>query len=317
MPDLIVPLDGSQLAERALPLAVQLARLTGSSLRLVQSVLSPASLEAGVAVEMLVEGAHDYLEQQAAKVRQEHGIAVSVHAGLAAAAELILAQATQPGVAAVVMSTHGRGGIRRLLMGSVAEGVLRDSPVPVYLVPAAAPETTVGGRMRRILVPLDGSALSYSVMAPVTELARAAHAQVTLLRVFNEEEDLAQASDRDTVRAIERQLDRLEDRAHHYFAPITSHLHAAGLKADSEWTTGVPAQEIQAMAQLAEPDLIALATHGRSGLDRLRYGSVAESVLRHARTPVMTFGPEALKRLAKDVGRLVDSKTPAAPASAL
>ncbi|HLG71741.1 MAG TPA: universal stress protein [Chloroflexota bacterium] len=307
MAKIVVPLDGSDLAERALPLAMRLAQLSGSELRLVQAAISPASLEVGTAVEALVEAGQEYLEERAAELRAKHRIQVTVHAAIAPAVQLVLSEAAQPDVAAVVMSTHGRTGLVRLLMGSVAEGVLRESPIPVYLVPAAALAGSAE-RIKSILVPLDGSALSYSVLAPVTELARAAHAHLTLMRVFGDEEELARAPQQPALRAAEQQIDRLEDKAHGYFAPIKAHLRSMGLTVDAEWTTGVPAQEILATAQLIQPDLIALATHGRSGIQRLRYGSVAESVLRHAKAPVMTFGPEALKRLAKDVGHLADSK---------
>ena len=70
---------------------------------------------------------------------------------------------------------------------------------------------------------------------------------------------------------------------------------------EAEWETGDPAAEILAAAARLHSDLIAMATHGRSGLDRLRYGSVAESVLRHSKRPVMTFGPEAVRRLTAGV----------------
>ena len=308
MPHIVVPLDGSDLARRAVPIAAALAHATGADLRLVQAAVSPTSLEVGLAVEMILEAATVSVEAEAAAIKATYGLEATTQGVIAFADRLILLEAGDPEAMAIVMSTHGRTGLLRLARGSVAETVLRHSPIPVYLVPAAAGAVAAEPRFRHILVPLDGSALSYSVLAPVTELAKAAHARVTLMRVFADAEELARAPDQPALRAVEQQLDRLEDKAHEYFRPIKANLRRAGIKADSEWTTGVPAQEILTWIELMQPDLIALATHGRSGFDRLRYGSVTESVLRQAKVPVLTFGPQALRRLAADVGALVDAK---------
>lgn len=304
----VVPLDGSELAERALPLAVSLAQMAGAGLRLVDAAISPTSLDAGIAIDAVVAEAERYLERHASILRSRYRLEVTTHATISPAVSLILGEVSQPEVLAVVMGTHGRSGLGRLILGSVAEGVLRESPIPVYLVPAAAGPLPDPFQVRHILVPLDGSALAYSVLAPLPDLARKSGARLTLVRIYSEDEELSKASDQSALTAVERQLDRLEAAAHAYFSPIKAHLRASGLMVQAEWSIGTPAAELATIAERLRPDLIALATHGRSGIDRLRYGSVAESVLRRATTPVMTLGPKALKRIAKGVGPAADTR---------
>lgn len=297
MTRIVVPLDGSELAERALPLAVSLARLSGSSIRLVDATFAAMTVDAGSAALAVQEASEEYLESKRDALVSETGLQVDARAALSIPVELILEHAQPPDASAIVMTTHGRTGLPRALMGSVAERVVREAAVPVFLVPSRAGATAGRQAIRSVLVPLDGSGLAYSVFAAVTDLAKKAGAGVTLLRVFGDFDEFERAPDEPLLRAVEAQADRLEAHAHDYFRPIKAHLRSRGLMVTAEWQVGDPAKEILATAERLHPSLIALATHGRSGLDRLRDGSVAEAVLRHATVPVMTFGPHALRRL--------------------
>jgi nucleotide-binding universal stress UspA family protein len=303
MPYIIVPLDGSDLARRAIPVAVALARATGCNLKLVQAAVSPASLDVANAVEMIVEGAEESLREEAAAIRRTYGLAVVTRVALAFPDRLILEKAGNRDATAIVMSTHGRTGLLRLARGSVAEAVLRRSPVPVYLVPAGAGLRSEYPSLRHILVPLDGSDLAYSVTAPAANLARKTGAEITLLRVFQTELPEGQPLT-DLIHH-----NRLEYQALEYFSPIKAHMRNAGAMVTSQWSLGQPAEQILATADEVGADLIALATHGRSGLDRVRYGSVAEEVLRHSKHTMMTLGPEAIRRLKGSVSTAVDHRT--------
>lgn len=286
----ITPLDGSALAERALPLAACLARQTNASLLLVEAAMSPLSMEVGPAVSMVQEAAADYLRGQATQLMDRYRVHVETMTGIADPARLILGAATE-WASAIVMATHGRTGLSRLLMGSVAEHVLRQAPVPVYLVPESAGRIPDYPDVRHILVPLDGSPLAESVLKPVTDLALATGAEVTLLTVFED------GTPHGGSGSAADQRRRMEAEARATFSLIEAHLLVKGVIVSGRWATGQPAAEILTMAHALKPSLIALATHGRSGLDRLRFGSVAESVLRAAGIPVMTVGPNALSRL--------------------
>jgi nucleotide-binding universal stress UspA family protein len=276
---ILVPMDGAQLAERAIPLAANLAKATGADLRLVQAIGLPVETPltgAWTGLDQVDAGAEEYLRRQAAAIGTDFHLRVTTAVGFGPSASVIVSEAGAAGASHVVMTTHGRVGLGRAVLGSVAEQVVRDSPVPVLLLPAAAGRGQEEHVIRHILLPVDGSTFSHAVVGPVGLLAKAVKADVTLLRVY--EHGLA-TNDPD-LRSDVGELRRLmfEVRDVTVAAPD-------------------PASQILHMATVLEVDAIAMATHGRSGLDRLAHGSVTEQVLRHSSLPVLTFGKVALRAL--------------------
>jgi nucleotide-binding universal stress UspA family protein len=136
---------------------------------------------------------------------------------------------------------------------------------------------------KRVLVPLDGSELSESVLSLITDIAGPLDMTIVLLRVL---EPVTPAMVEAAGRAVPDDLDiRLRD-ASEYLAPLEVRLRARGIETTSAVRVGRPEEEILAAARAEVADLIAMSTHGRSGLGRLLFGSVAEQVLRHADVPV-------------------------------
>jgi nucleotide-binding universal stress UspA family protein len=173
----------------------------------------------------------------------------------------------------IMMATHGRSGISRWAMGSVADKVLRRSSVPVWLIQAAKPESAAADTWPKMtmLVPLDGSKLAESVLPHVEALAkqRGAKPEVVLVRAF---EPLSTGPGREAPQQ--------------YLSGIEQRLSAAGLTVRSEVLEGDPAKEIVDYANEKPINLVVMATHGRSGIGRWAYGSVADKVLRRASRPV-------------------------------
>jgi nucleotide-binding universal stress UspA family protein len=265
-------LDGSAYAERALPLAAGLARAAAASLRLVGSAASSNGRGATPTVDI---GAYLRRNRDSALYGS---IDIDFVADNRPPRDLILSEASEPDAWAVVMSTHGRTGVQHLLLGSVAEHVLRTSPVPVYLLPPLSRPVAQHRPVSRVLVPTDGSTLAQTVLDVVTELAQLTHCEIVLFRAL----DRRAADDYD---------------GGEFLGPLEQAVRQAGVTVSSVSATGDPASEIVAAAQGERASLIALATHGRSGLDRRRNGSVAEAILRQSTVPVMTFGPAAMERL--------------------
>lgn len=195
----------------------------------------------------------------------------------------ILAYVDEHDVDLVVMGTHGRRGVRRLLMGSVAEEVVRLSSCPVFTVCGTRQETP-HQEIRRILVPVDLSAHTDRLFAHAKEIAATYAAQIDLLHVI-EDTSLPTAygvgrvmSESPEIKArVQRLLERYADRA-----------RADDLAAAVHVTSGHPAQAILDFITRHSVDLVAVATHGRTGLERLLLGSVAEKVVRMADCPVFT-----------------------------
>jgi nucleotide-binding universal stress UspA family protein len=144
---------------------------------------------------------------------------------------------------------------------------------------------------RRVLVPLDGSMVAEGIIPFIMEIAGPLDMQVVLVRVLVPVPPMAVEGTRQVV--IE-DFEKRRVEAEEYLSAMASELRAKGVRATTEVRRGEPVAEILAGARDAEADLIAMTTHGRSGLGRLLFGSVAEAVLRQAEMPVF------LMRLAND-----------------
>jgi len=296
MVDILVPLDGSPLAERVLPAAAMLARGSGGQLRLLEGISLPLSEGFVGSLEDLQAAASAYLKDQAERVQRTAGVPASTVVQLGFAPAIILGEAAH-GVGYVAMSTHGRHGLPRAVLGSVAEQVLRESPVPVYLLPARTEYKDVTA-IKHLAIPLDGSPLSEAVLQPAAALARQLGAAIALFRVYDPPQGPVLDQHGRIVRGIDQEVDRIMLEAERYLAPLVRRLRAEGVEASGTGDIGgEPASLILHLANHASADLIVMATHGRSGLERLRHGSVTEKVLRHSQIPLLAFGRVALQSL--------------------
>src|SRR6266487_2246759 len=192
---ILAPLDGSPLSERALPLALDIARRTGAFLHLVHVHLPLAApmytadfplADTGLD-ERACESERAYLNALAGRLRAETDIPVGAAfldgAITDSVADLIAAHAREHRADLIVMTTHGRGGLARVWLGSVADELVRRLPMPVLLQrpDQRAPVTAVAQPPRRILIPLDGSANAEAVLPYALALGQATQAQYTLL----------------------------------------------------------------------------------------------------------------------------------------
>ena len=304
----IVPLDGSDLAEQALPYAELVAKSISAPVELVQAydimpfsgqrVRSPqviGQLDAGGrrrAVEAM-EPARQSLEAA--------GVSVNLVAQRGAAADTIVAQAGTDPDALVVMCTHGRGGISRWVMGSVTDKVLHTIPNPMLIVRAtvtgpASPSSSV----RSVVVPLDGSPLSELAVPHAVNVAGALTATITLLRVTPTEAyyqrqftavspEMGAIPDFEPASPQEMAAEDIEI-VNGYLQDLSNRMaidHAHGVVPSHVVEDNV-AQSIIALAS-AEPSLVVMTTHGRSGVGRVVLGSVTDRVIRHSNVPVLVI----------------------------
>jgi len=309
MLDILVPLDGSALAERVLPLAATLARATGGRLRLLKAVSFPTVRDLIGRADEVQSAASDYLKDQAEQAQRAYGLPAATLSQFGPASAIIVREVAGGGVRYVAMSTHARHGFSRAVLGSVAEHVLRESPVPVFLLPVAAGDKDLTA-IKRMLIPLDGSRLSEAVLEPAAVLARQLGAAITLLRVDQPPEGPVSTEHGVMVRSIDQEVDRMVFETEQYMAPLVRKLQALGIQANATEEIGCePASHILDLATRADADLIVMATHGRSGLDRLRHGSVTEQVLRHSHVPLLAFGRIPLHELVPAEAPVVEMLT--------
>ena len=293
----VAPLDGSETADQALPAAAALAALFAAPLHLVcvvdpqhlatplNALLQGDALALALAVEMERESAQQALAATADDLAQREGAAtVEIREG-DAATEILAA--LRPGDL-LVMTTHGRSGPARWMLGSVAEAVVRRADGPVWLVRSGADEPS---QVQRLVVPLDGSVRAEAALPAAGELAARLGIPVHLLTVI----DVSPTTTLKLTTAaliaghLEDEVVRLHLAAEHTLADGLVRLPDE-LTASTEVRVGRPAAAIRDAAQPG--DLIVMTSHGRSGLARAFLGSVAEGVIRHAPAPVLLIRAE-------------------------
>jgi nucleotide-binding universal stress UspA family protein len=270
---MIVPLDGSPASESILSEARRFLRRLDSEIVLVRAEL-PMVTEAypGVMVAGASGEARAYLERVAGSL-EEQGVRVETLVETGPAVDVILNAVREKKATLIAMSTHGRTGAARVVMGSVAEQVLRRSPVPVLavrtlLADSGAPVPPDERQpLKNILLPLDRSERSLRALAPAADLCRLFGARLMLLHVLEPEEDPVTAEA--------------------YFRAVETRAGYQGVAVTTLIESGSVVEEILDVARFHDIDLIAMATHGRRGLSRLTMGSVTEGVLRKAFVPLL------------------------------
>ncbi len=300
---ILVPLDGSAFSEHALPVARTIARASGATLHLAQvHVPTVRQLTASEPnIDANLEAEHRQREQTYLD---------AVPTRLGAAAELKLAPVLLDGpitdalaayvstndIDLVVMTTHGRGGVTRLWLGSIAYALAHQITVPLLLIRPAEtpPELTALRTFHRFLVPLDGSAVAEQILEPTLELARLMQAECTLFHVV-EPLILPGYSPVGYVANLDIQANEaLRRDAEQYLGTIAQRVQAAGVPVQTNVVldTQAAAGILRATGE-AGIDLIAMATHGRSGLARVLMGSVADKVVRASEVPILVYRPKA------------------------
>jgi nucleotide-binding universal stress UspA family protein len=303
---ILVPLDGSSLGEQALPFAQDLAQRTGAALHLAHVHIPPTTpmYTADLPLfdtrldEQISAQENAYLDALAAKIRSTTDIQVesvllegAITDGVA---DLLASCAAEQQVDIVVMTTHGRGGLARLWLGSVADELLRRLPMPVLLLrPYDSAHAPVGWPPRQILIPLDGSANAEAILPYALALGQATQAEYTLLRVIEPVVVSHHLPVNPAVRALdEHWLDQRRVEAQAYLEQVAARLAAQSLKVHIQVL--VEPQAALAILEEAHKEqigLLAMATHGRHGLARLLVGSVADKVLRGATIPLLLYRP--------------------------
>lgn len=296
---ILVPLDGSSLSEQALGVAISVAERKQTPIELVHvyDSLPPYLTQNAPVIDpaLDIDRRHERAEYLRSVVHRLGGTtSVPITATLldGPVARTLAGYIASRGVDLVVMTTHGRSGLGRALLGSVAAEVVRHSPAPVLLVkPDATSERAAAMQpFQRVLIPLDGSAFAEGAIDAAIATAGREGVSYTLLQAvpppsrgphLPESASERDQENRDERAAAERYLDALVDG-----------LRARGVHADA-WAL-VDEHVVRAILDYAariQADLIALATHGRGGVRRVLLGSVAERVVNESTIPVLVYRP--------------------------
>jgi len=304
---LLVPLDGSGFGEETLPYAAAIARHTDAFIDVahVHVPHTPDHLLSNTqyqfeGVDLAEYDARDrteeeaYLEAAAERIRKAYPCEVRpvLLTGMVADAIDGYARGTGPGI--IVMSTHGRTGLSRAWLGSVADALVRHAPWPVLLVRPRDGECggarATHSEFQSILVPLDGSPRAERILDPVIELAQAMGSSVRLAQVVRPSKVLGTRVLPVSVAAVAEAKRRALD----YLSNVATRFASLGVKVDVEVLDDPqPALAILEVVERECVDLVALATHGHQGVRRVVLGSVADKVLRGVEVPLLLLGPGA------------------------
>jgi len=283
----LVPLDGSPLSESVLPLALGLAP---AELLLLEAVDS--SLVGGESEDVRSRAiGGGYLAAVAERIRASGrtGVEALVREGRPAAT--ILEVAAERAVGLVALATHGRSGFDRLVLGSIAEKVIRASPVPVLAVRTSeppAPSVPARPLFGSVLVPHDGSDLASRAIEALAILGGAGRARLTLLGVVEAYDGAPPSRNpRDRENVAERFLRLRADDLRETLERVARRARDLGFEVSADVEIGRPAATILDWAKALSASLIAMSTHGRSGISRWTLGSVTEQVLRATTVPLL------------------------------
>ena len=297
----LVPLDGSETGERAVPWAKAVA---GTNTRIVLMEVTPLastvrSLSGQVigTAETIQEGYRQIADQQLTAARDRWfgaNDSISTVVAIGDPSEQILATAKQTGADLIVMSSHGRGAVGRFVSGSVADRVVRSAPVPVMIV---GPEGDLAkdATIERIIAPIEDSGLSLAAIPVAARISESTKTPIVVVHVVRSAGELAfvpypVAVDLSPAAVFEQAVadaKALVDR-------FVTRLHDEGIEASGEVSDG---NAVDSIIEILQPgDVIVLSSHARQGLARWVLGSTAMKLLRNGRAPVIVVTSESMEK---------------------
>jgi nucleotide-binding universal stress UspA family protein len=290
---LLVPLDGSRLAEAALPAAAYLAESLGARVTLVHAIEQRAPQEVHGEHHLAdPDEAEAYLQEVAGRAFPA-GVPVDWHVHtteVSDVADSLIEHTTELGPDLIVMCTHGRGGLRSWLWGSIAQQVIARGTTPVLLIQPDSSGQTLPFTCKRLLVPLDGNPEHEQGLVVAVGLAQVCGAELHLMAVVHTLSTLPgqrAATARLLPAATSLLLDLSGEGAEELLRRKVAELEPLGLSSTVRVCRGDPATAIVRTAQEVNADLVILGTHGKAGMDAFWSGSVAPQVSSRSRAPLL------------------------------
>lgn len=296
---ILVPLDGSKLTEVVMPCVEQLVGRLGADLRILH-VIEPDESSDGAIQRVYLDkvaaetrdGTGKYAEGSAAKTARVEIVVLSGDP-----AETIVNYAAKEEIGLIVMATHGRSGVKRWALGSVADKVIRSTRQPVLLIRANCPVPN-WLKEGKLLVCLDGSKESEAIIPYADRFATLTGADVTLLTVLDM--TLYQVvpggyahgiQKRSHAGKLEEKIENEKANSREYLDNIAAPLRQKGVSVKTDVRFGNIAEEIIAYANEIQAHTVAMSTHGRAGIARWTLGSIADKVLHWGQTPLLLVRP--------------------------
>ena len=282
---ILVPLDGSKLAEEVLPYV----RLLASALKLPVDLMHVNDPETVAPVPHPIQG-HDYLKEVAASFTISLAVDCRVENGRAA--DVIVDRASGDAGTLITMATHGRSGTQRWLLGGVAQKVLQASTNPLFLIRPKEETLARDVRLNTIILPLDGSHLAEKIFPHVIYLANRLRLEVVLIRTYTLPTTGYFLATGVSPPAIGELGEKIKGEATDYLQAKVEELRAEGIeKVSFVAVEGKGPEEIIDLVRKTANNMVAMSTHGRSGIGRWVLGSVTDRVVCYSGDPVLVIRP--------------------------
>lgn len=283
----LVPLNGSELAEKALPYAKSIARLKKSQL-----ILFAVSLP--IFVDRRDRLFSSYLEVSAKELNAE-GIKTTTATSYGNVAEEIVKYANNNKIDLIIMATHGYSKAKQWMFGSITQKVLYGTEIPVLLIKSKSPETS--GEFNKILLTVDGSSFSESTFPYVGELAKKTNKEILLLHIC-EPPIVPSYGSRPINPTWKKYRDdmwsEMEKVSTTYLEKTTAALRKKGFKVNPRVVKAQTGEVVKTIMQVSKEenvDMVVIATQGRTGVSRRVYGSVANRIVEELSQPILLIRP--------------------------
>ncbi|MDD5127792.1 MAG: universal stress protein [Dehalococcoidales bacterium] len=286
---ILVPLDGSVLAEAALPFAEEVAGKLGSEVTLLY-ISDPVNDPYRHMYDPYLQKISEAVKETGKNSPNGKEISADSRIMVGEAAEQITSYAENKDIDLIVMSSHGHSGYKRWTLGHITDKVIRNTTRPVAIIRSKSHTKHAG--ISRVMVTLDGSKVSETALPYASNLAAGLKAELLLFEVLTPDYYAY-------TNEAYKELAEAKRAAHNYVEKIAADLKDKGITVNTELQEGLvsdtPEMIIQ-MTEEAEIDTVVMATHGRSGLSRWALGSAAEKVLRGIEAPLILVKPPLLVR---------------------
>jgi nucleotide-binding universal stress UspA family protein len=292
---MLVLLDGSKLAEVVFSYAQELSARLNINLELLH-VCSPQEAEQLPMREAYMEHMAEVLQKKAIEIRSKIGdqtsnlkIKVKGNVVVGYPAEEILKYTDENNIDLIMLSTHGRSGVKAWDIGNVANKVVHASKVPIWIVPTEIREEIIHDTLIKkiLLIPLDGSKMSEQAIPHAINIAKQSGVEPDMVLVHVNQSTETPVS-HDQVKLMQAKI--LEKQQ--YLDNMVKNLEKKGIKARSQMLSGEPAEAILNYIRSNPTQLLVMATHGHAGLSKMIFGSTAENILHLVKkTPILLVKP--------------------------
>ncbi len=291
--NLLIPLDGSSLAEAVLPYAAQVARKLNVSITLLHIIETDAPERVHGQQHLTKPAQAEKYLNSIASLEMFKGVGIEFHVhemSVRDVAKSISEHSKELKQDLVIMCTHGSSGIHQMLFGTIAQQVISLGITPVLLINPLQSYPKEGCKLDKFLIPLDGNPEHEQVLDYAVPFAKKCEAQIDLFvavpRFGSMSGEFTQAN-RLLPGTTSRMMDMIANDAEDYLAKLTEKLEKSGIKVKAGYSRNDPADAIAKTAKKNKADLIILATHGKKGAEAFWEGSITPKISKASKVPLL------------------------------